>query len=228
LEKKLHNSYSQSRSNSEWKALLHQKKEDIIAAREYQTQKNKKIKSLFPIYNVDEVKVIDKAFLQKTFKAKLKIDRIHINNTVSDFSLNEEQERAFRIVANHSVDLTSEQLLMYLGGMAGTGKSQVIKALVNFFERKNQPYLFLIMAPTGSAAALDDGSTYHSVLGINGSYTSESLATLGNIRARIENVEYVFLDEISMVDCGSLYTISAQICMALKMLETLHSCLHLV
>jgi PIF1-like helicase len=94
----------------------------------------------------------------------LKIDRIHINNTVSDFCLNEEQECAFKIVVNHSVDPTSEQLLMYLGGMAGTGKSQVIKALVNFFERKNQPYLFLIMAPTGSAAALIDGSTYHSVL----------------------------------------------------------------
>jgi len=72
------------------------------------------------------------------------------------------------------------------------------------------------MAPTGSAAALVDGSTYHSVLGINGSYASESLATMENIRARIEQVEYVFLDEISMVDCGSLYTISAQMCMALQ------------
>jgi PIF1-like helicase len=154
--------------------------------------------------------------LQKTFKAKSKIDRTHIDNTVSDFCLNEEQERAFRIVANHSVDPTSEQLLMHLGGMAGTGKSQVIKALTNFFERKNQPHLFLIMAPTGSAAALVDGSTYHSVLGINGNYASESLATMGSIRARIEHVEYVFLDEISMVDCGSLYTISAQMCMALQ------------
>jgi len=45
---------------------------------------------------------------------------------------------------------------------------------------------------------------------------SESLATMVNIRARIEQVEYVFLEEISMVDCGSLYTISAQMCMALQ------------
>jgi len=168
------------------------------------------------MYNVNQVKVVDKAFLQKTFKAKSRIDRTHISTTISDFSLNEEQERAFRIVANHSVEPTSEQLLMHLGGMAGTGKSQVIKALISFFERRNQPYLFLILAPTGSAAALVDGSTYHSVLGINGSYASESLATMGNIRARIEQVEYVFLDEISMVDCGSLYTISAQMCMALQ------------
>jgi len=105
--------------------------------------------------------VIDKAFLQKSFKAKSKIDRTHISNTVSDFSLNEEQEHAFKIVVNHSVEPTSEQLLMHLGGMAGTGKSQVIKALISFFERRNQPYLFLILAPTGSAAALVDGSTYH-------------------------------------------------------------------
>jgi PIF1-like helicase len=195
---------------------LQKKKEEIVTAREHQAEKERKSKSTLPIYNVDEVKVIDKAFLQKRFKAESKSDRKYIDNTVSDFSINEEQERAFRIVANHSVDPTSEQLIMYLGGMAGTGKSQVIKALISFFERKNQPHLFLIMAPTGSAAALVDGSTYHSILGINGSYASESLATLGNIRARIKQVEYVFLDEISMVDCGSLHTISAQMCMALK------------
>jgi len=28
---------------------------------------------------------------------------------------------------------------MYIGGMAGTGKSQVIKALIKFFERNNSP-----------------------------------------------------------------------------------------
>jgi len=50
--------------------------------------------------------------------------------------LNEEQECAFKIVANHSVEPTTEQLLMHLGGMAGTGKSQVIKALISFFERR--------------------------------------------------------------------------------------------
>ncbi|KIJ93227.1 hypothetical protein K443DRAFT_47552, partial [Laccaria amethystina LaAM-08-1] len=52
-----------------------------------------------------------------------------IDSVVQEFSLNEEQERAFRIistVANHATIKKSEQLKMYLGGMGGTGKSQVI------------------------------------------------------------------------------------------------------
>jgi hypothetical protein len=56
---------------------------------------------------------------------------------------------------------------MYLGGMGGTGKSQVIKAVVAFFEERNESHRFIILAPTGSAAALLNGSTYHSALGLN-------------------------------------------------------------
>jgi len=56
---------------------------------------------------------------------------------------------------------------MYLGGMGRTGKSQVIKALISFFQEHNEMHRFLVVAPTGSAAALLNGSTYHSVLGIN-------------------------------------------------------------
>ena len=52
--------------------------------------------------------------------------------TVKLFSLNKEQERALRIVANHAVKSNGEHLKIYLGGMAGTGKSQVIKALIHF------------------------------------------------------------------------------------------------
>ncbi|KAJ3898327.1 hypothetical protein F5879DRAFT_779458, partial [Lentinula edodes] len=47
--------------------------------------------------------------------------------------LNNEQERAFRIIAQHSACLVSEPLQMYIGGMGGTGKSQVIRALLQFF-----------------------------------------------------------------------------------------------
>jgi len=55
-----------------------------------------------------------------------------IEDVVTKFKLNSEQERAFRIVANHAVTPGAEQLIMYVGGMGGTGKSQVIKALMDF------------------------------------------------------------------------------------------------
>ena len=47
--------------------------------------------------------------------------------------------------------------------MAGTGKSQVIKALMDFLKSRNESHRF---TPTGTAAALLNGSTYHSILGV--------------------------------------------------------------
>ena len=57
---------------------------------------------------------------------------------------------------------------MYLGGMGGTGKSQILAALSDFFALRKEAHRFVIVAPTGSAAALLGGSTYHSMFGING------------------------------------------------------------
>ncbi|TFK24314.1 hypothetical protein FA15DRAFT_680755 [Coprinopsis marcescibilis] len=50
--------------------------------------------------------------------------------------------------------------------MGGTGKSRVIQALINFFNARKESHRFIVLAPTGTAAALLNGSTYHSVLGI--------------------------------------------------------------
>jgi cysteine synthase len=93
------------------------------------------------------------------------------------FQLNAEQERAFHIVTNHSCSSTSEQLKMHIGGMGGTGKSQVLKALMEFFKHKKESHRFVIVAPTGSAAALLGGSTYHYMFGIN-DFTSSKSANL--------------------------------------------------
>ena len=69
-------------------------------------------------------------------------------------------------MANHATMKKSEQLKMYLGGMGRTGKSQVIKALIALFDQRNEAHRIMILAPTGSAAALLNGSTYHSALGV--------------------------------------------------------------
>ena len=69
--------------------------------------------------------------MDKKFKAKKEEEQKVIDSVAQEFNLNEEQERAFQIVANHATMKKSEQLKMHLGGMGGTGKSQVIKALIN-------------------------------------------------------------------------------------------------
>jgi len=58
-----------------------------------------------------------------------------IDNIVKEFHLNQEQERAFQIIANHSSNQNSEQLRMYIGGMGGMGKTQVLRALSQFFDQ---------------------------------------------------------------------------------------------
>ena len=84
------------------------------------------------------VKIADKSYLTKKIH---KPDTQQVLDTiVKKFSLNTDQEKAFRIVATHASDPYSEPLRMYIGGMAGTGKSQVLKALKTFFKERNESY----------------------------------------------------------------------------------------
>ncbi|KAI0661150.1 hypothetical protein C8Q70DRAFT_895632, partial [Cubamyces menziesii] len=58
------------------------------------------------------------------------MDRIVID---MGLNANPEQERAFRIIAEHVLS-NDDQLLMYIAGVGGTGKTHVVKAIVKFFE----------------------------------------------------------------------------------------------
>ena len=77
----------------------------------------------------------------------------------------------------------------------------------------------LVVAPTGSAAALLNGSTYHSVLGINDNSdtTSNVIKHLFQVQARLDGVDYIFLDEVSMLSCQDMYKRGCQIAKSLNM-----------
>ena len=87
---------------------------------------------------------------------------------------------------------------MYLGGMAGTGKSQVIKAVTKYFNSLRIGATLALLAPTGSAAALIGGSTYHSFLGIT-DFDRVSKKKLASLRLSLENIRYIILAEVSML-----------------------------
>ncbi|KAI0054499.1 hypothetical protein BV25DRAFT_1764153, partial [Artomyces pyxidatus] len=76
---------------------------------------------------------------------------------------NVEQERAVRIVAEHYINKEVEQLLMYIAGVGGTGKSHVIKTIAEFFARVNESEKLVLSAPTGIAAVLIQGFTVHAL-----------------------------------------------------------------
>ncbi len=135
-----------------------------------------------------------------------------VTDTVEKFSLNPEQQLAFTIVAYAIHHHVQEPLRMYLAGMAGTGKSQVLRGLTWFMQRRNESYRLMILAPTGSSACNIDGSTYHSVLCFGREVEDVGgmdATKLEKLRGNLANVDVLFTDEISMVSCLSFYLICA-------------------
>ncbi|KAI4294021.1 hypothetical protein K525DRAFT_146565, partial [Schizophyllum commune Loenen D] len=135
---------------------------------------------------------------------------------IAEFSLNNDQQRAFTIIAKHAGGVQTEPLRMFLGGMGGTGKSTVIRALMEFFRRRGEHHRFIILAPTGTAAALLNGFTYHSVLGMGWGTNTNGVVGLDasgvrNVHDCLSRVDYIFIDEISMLNCGDMYRISANL-----------------
>ncbi|KAJ7697465.1 hypothetical protein B0H17DRAFT_870267, partial [Mycena rosella] len=125
------------------------------------------------------------------------------------YKLNKEQMRAFELGADHAAGTLSLPLRMYMGGMGGTGKSQVIHAIIAFFVQRKEEYRFMVLGPTGSTAALLNGSTYHSVFKTPRESKSKNHddvdgirnegSSLAAVNERLQGVDYIFLDEISMV-----------------------------
>jgi hypothetical protein len=210
-----------AQSGLKWKASVADLRQQVLAERSKHipSAKSNKSHKLWTDPNENNVRIIDQEYLNKGFKAKSEAAQKLIDNTVNRFLLNTEQERAFRIVANHAVSQQQEQLKMYLGGMGGTGKSQVIKALSHFFNERNEAHRFVTLGPTGSSAALLAGSTYHSFLGVNIDGRKFNKNQIAQVQNRIEGVEYIFIDEVSMLSCNEMYKISAQLAKALGVFD---------
>jgi len=205
-----------------WKAVVQERRQEVLDERSKKfptIKRNNRTYLQHKDPNANNVQVVDQSYLLKSFKARLSETQMSIDKTVKTFRLNTEQERAFRIIANHAVTPQSEQLKMYLGGMGGTGKSQVIKALIDLFNQRNESHRFVVLGPTGTSAALLGGSTYHSFLGIWSSDEDNSPnnnVTMAQISGRLEGVDYIFLDEVSMLACHAMYNISSQLAKALN------------
>ncbi|KAJ2913327.1 hypothetical protein MD484_g7083, partial [Candolleomyces efflorescens] len=164
--------------------------------------------------------VVPASYLTKEFVPQKPEWATIINDIATRFSLNKEQRKAFDIVANHATCVAPPQLLMHLGGMGGTGKSQVIRSLEAYFKARGEPYRLVLLGPTGTSAALIGGSTYHSFLGLRTSASSgESPSSFDEVLERLIQCGYIFLDESSMLACRDLCRISARICEVLNIYE---------
>ncbi|KIK59524.1 hypothetical protein GYMLUDRAFT_120213, partial [Collybiopsis luxurians FD-317 M1] len=80
---------------------------------------------------------------------------------------NTDQQCAFQIIASHSQRSKPDPLCMYLGGPRGTGKSHIINALREFFDRSGESRRFQLASYTGVAAKNISGMTLHAALNLS-------------------------------------------------------------
>jgi hypothetical protein len=123
---------------------------------------------------------------------------------VAEFSLNEEQRRAFTILTDHASRAAGSpgQLLMGIFGEGGTGKSVLIDAIRAWFEIQDRGEELMVTAMTGSAASHIGGSTLHSATGIKVEKGERSTIARAIPKKAAEwcNKRYLIIDEVSMID----------------------------
>lgn len=107
--------------------------------------------------------------------------------------LSEQQRKA--------VELAATRANVLITGPAGTGKSMLIAAIMDYMRRRF-PGGVALMAYTGCAAVLINGSTVHSFFGLKPPLLSPERSCAGMsaaTQARLKATEHIVIDEVSMM-----------------------------
>ena len=115
--------------------------------------------------------------------------------------MNKKQKVAFEIAIKNVIkrhrNEETEQVIGYVGGPGGTGKSQVIKAIVDFHKKMKVKDSLKLCAYTGTAAKHIGGSTTTSLFGF-------AKTSIPKLQRKFEKVETIIVDEVSMIGCRHL------------------------
>ena len=117
--------------------------------------------------------------------------------------------------SNGSECSNRDQLLIYLGGEGGTGKSRVIKGIQLLMEKMGQKQKLQLSAASGAAADNIEGSTIHSSLGLMVKKKAMSKQTMQKLKLRWKEKVVLVIDEISMISLTILAEIDKN-CKILK------------
>ena len=136
-------------------------------------------------------------------------------------SLNCQQRKLFDDVVERlaSFNIDEKSFYLFLSGNAGTGKSYLLKLIIDAvkvvkakaFDDLMKPSL-IVMAPTATAAFIIKGKTIDSVLGFlpgdANTYSRPSASKLATMKYTFEDVSLIICDEASMVGCNKLLKIN--------------------
>ena len=139
--------------------------------------------------------------------------------------LNAKQKRTVCIVfyymLKHREKMVAEnddQLLLYVAGEGGTGKSWIIEAVRIGMKLLGREQEVLVTAPTGNAAKHVQGSTIHTGLDV-GVHSQRRRKVSKRVRSLWTNKNMLVIDEISMVSSKLMDSVDKQ-CNAIKNLDS--------
>jgi hypothetical protein len=128
--------------------------------------------------------------------------------------LGPDQLRAFKIIEDHVKRSATEkmpQLLMQIQGEGGTGKSKVISKVTELFKTLGRESTLRRSAYTGIAASLIEGSTLHQLALLHQSSKPLSKKSVDRLRATWGDVEYLIINEVSMISKQTLAALDEMI-----------------
>lgn len=193
-----------------WQSALSSKTKEIIAARNKSApttgEQNVRYNGT---HDTEGFRLVGQSYLDADFVPERQCDHNLIADLIFMGELNAKHEPAFRIIADHASCTNPECLQMHLGGIGGTGKLRVIQSLATFFEARGKAHCLVVVASIGSVAALlSGGLTYHSVLNINDRKVYDLLKSDADVQAKLAIIEYIFMNETSMILCRDMCKIS--------------------
>jgi AAA domain-containing protein len=133
-----------------------------------------------------------------------------VDAVAHEISLNEKQFLvAERIIQgplaskDHSYDgVKREQLLICIATEGGSGRYQLIKAIVMAMKLLNREHEMMLLAPTGAAAHNIGGNTIHNALGMSNASERKRTQSLWNRKT------VMVVDEVGMIDIQTLAQLS--------------------
>ena len=85
-----------------WRAAVLAKKQEMLHEKNKHIPTDLNVKGDMPHFKPNKVEVVKEEYIDQMFKTFIQADERLINGAIKEFLLNEEQERAFRIIANYA------------------------------------------------------------------------------------------------------------------------------
>lgn len=136
--------------------------------------------------------------------------------------LNHDQQSVLNVVQAHFNNHCLFPLHIFISGEGGTGKSFLIRTLVEWIRCYTAPFVganpVLVCGPTGMSAKNIQGKTLHSIFklpvqhGRQPEYSELSSRVLQQIRKQFHSVHTLVVDEVSMVSNVMLTHIHRRLC----------------